>query len=118
MAVIRLRELLGKRVLVTRESARELRAPLIDAFKEDMRTVEVDFADTDLLSPSFFDELLGIAAPRLNKTGPARELRLLAPPSDLSTFQSIADTYGLEIEKNKVGWTVRRKARRPGLLGR
>jgi hypothetical protein len=57
---LRLYDLLRRRILVTRESARDLEAPLRSSLDPAFREVRVDFTGVEGVSPSFLDELLRV----------------------------------------------------------
>lgn len=57
---LRLHDLLHRRVLVTRESARSLEARLSTSLDPALPEVRIDFAGIEGVTPSFIDELLGV----------------------------------------------------------
>jgi len=57
---LRLHDLLHRRVLVTRESARSLEAFLSSSLDLALPEIRIDFAGVEGVTPSFIDELLGV----------------------------------------------------------
>ena len=60
MATIKIYQLLGKRIPVTRESAHRMEGVLAAALADDPGEVELDFHGVEGLTPSFLDETLSI----------------------------------------------------------
>ena len=110
MREVKIYDLLGKRVLVTRSSARTLS----DAFAEWAQSGN-DGAAFDLehvmgITPSFFDEMLRM----VEEAGESsRRITIANPPTELSSkFQAVARAHGLKATVAESGsWLVGR----PGL---
>jgi hypothetical protein len=107
--VLRVRDVLKEKVLVSRESARllgdRLRTVLASAATPESpscsRSLTVDFADVAGVAPSFLDELLTIldSVLRTPTDGPA-ELIVASPPTRLSLkFEAIARGHGMAVRE-------------------
>jgi hypothetical protein len=110
---IRIHDFLNKRILVTRDSAQQLR-PLIEReIAPRIQALGLDFVGIEGLTPSFMDELLGVILETLekNKNGDFQIL-VTNPPTRLSSkFAAIGRGRGLSIEEvEKDSWSIRKAA--------
>ena len=85
MASVNLYELLRKRVLVTRESARAIKASLLDALAKDGNEVTLDFSGTEAVTPSFIDELMDVLGELAAPTKWNVRVLFVNPPTRLSS---------------------------------
>ena len=109
MRNLNLYDLLNKRVLVTRDSARAIEQDLADALDEGKGTVVLDFTGVEGLTPSFLDETLSIieecaAASRLSQL----QVSILEPPTQLSSkFAAVGRGHHLNVqESNEGSWII------------
>jgi hypothetical protein len=111
MRTLKIFDLIGKRVLVTRDSARSIRRELALALDEGNGEVVLDFAGVDGLTPSFLDETLSVVEECIQNTG-QHQLRLIIthPPTQLSSkFAAVGRGHGLVIEESEAeAWTISR----------
>jgi len=108
MRTFRVNDVLKDRILVSRESARLLEAPL-SAMMGSARTpgnacgttpVAVDFDGVEGIAPSFLDELLSIFESLIGSetSGEERCLIVANPPTRLSLkFEAIARGHGMSV---------------------
>lgn len=110
MAAIRIRDVIKRDVLVTRESARSLKPDLMATFGSDAG-LELDFADVQGMTTSFFDELLRVLAESA-PAGSELHVEMLNPPAELSSkFEAVARGHELDLTRSGKGsWLVRRTA--------
>jgi hypothetical protein len=113
LAQLKVVDVLGRTVLVARETARQLNEPIAAALTEGARDLELDLKGVLVISPSFFDELLGGIAPALRSRA-ARRLILANSPVDLTEFQTIGKTYSLGFQRRKDRWFIEPSGRRTG----
>lgn len=109
MTTLRVVDLLQRRALVTRESARPIGGAILGAKHADTREVTLDFSGVDAVAPSFVDELLAtIEAIFRGARGDDFRLLLRNPPTRLSSkFSAIARARGLQIrETDGDTWVV------------
>jgi hypothetical protein len=92
---------LGKRVLVTRESARALEGDLRRAVFTGGEVV-LDFSGVDGITPSFLDETLGLIQGAFAAARPrGLVVRVLRPPTRLSAkFEAVGRSRGLSIREH------------------
>lgn len=92
---------LGRRVLVTRESARSLEADLRRAVSAGGGEVLLDFSGVDGITPSFLDETLGLIQEAYEAAQPGGLLvRVLSPPTRLTAkFEAVGRGRGLSIRE-------------------
>jgi len=100
-------DLLGKRALVTRESARAIGDALAAAVND--HEVTLDFVGIDAVTPSFVDEVLGVLASAFRARGhtPFR-VQFLRPPTRMSSkFAALGKGRGLQItEAGDRSWVI------------
>ncbi len=94
-------DLVGKRVLVTRSSARELAPDLAAALAEGGGEVTLDFAGVDGLTPSFLDEILAVLEEHIEASGGVRlRVEVTNSPTQLSSkFAAVSRGHGLVAEE-------------------
>ena len=100
-------DLLGKRALITRESARAIQAALMQAWGQE--EVWLDFAGIEAVTPSFVDEILRAVGEAVERTKPDPvHLVFLNPPTRLSSkFAALARARHLMIEERSDGaWVI------------
>jgi hypothetical protein len=104
--------LMGKRVLVTRESARGLAPAIRSAIDRERRTVGLDFDHVDGITPSFLDELLSVVQELFAVAQtPSFRVEILHPPTELSSkFAAIGRGRDLKIVETQDGWVIAREA--------
>ena len=109
MITLKVHQLLQKRALVTRDSAKPIGEALASAEPETAREVTLDFSGVDAMTPSFMDEVLGILENTLSRARNG-EMRLLLvnPPTRLSAkFSAVARAHGFLIRESDGGaWIV------------
>lgn len=99
MPTLMVLELLKDRVLVSRESARLLEAPLTLLLKS-VGDVTVDFAGVEGMAPSFLDELFTLfeSVVSRDETRTSWRLRMANPPARLSSkFEAVARGHALSV---------------------
>ena len=112
MKRINLYEIIGKRVLVTRESARSIQTIVGRALLEGNGEIELDFSGINGLTPSFFDETLTIVEEGANAgVQPRIHITMTNTPSELSSkFNAVGRGHNLTIESLEDGtWVINRK---------
>ena len=90
----------GKRVLVTRDSARELQDIFESSLAEHDDEIAIDFQGIEGVTPSFVDELLHVIEETLSRKHSLSGSRVvfLNPPTRLSAkFAAIGRAHGLPI---------------------
>lgn len=106
MKTIRVTQFLNKRVLVTRESAHDLRSALDQGLGGGEGTLTIDFEGIEGVTPSFIDELLAMLVGRAGDRG----IKLLVshPPTRLTAkFTAIGRSRGLSFEEGEDGsWLI------------
>jgi STAS-like domain of unknown function (DUF4325) len=112
MPAVPVQATMGKRVLVARESAHLLSAALDAALVANPKQLTLDFANIDIINPSFFDELLRILEAPLTRHASPATLVITNSSSDLSDLATIGSSYGLRIDKRGRDWVVTRKLKR------
>jgi hypothetical protein len=109
METIGVYDLLQRRALITRESARSIAGPLSAALELCEGEVALDFSGVEAVTPSFVDEVLGVIYETL-KAGERSSLRVtvLNPPTRLSAkFAAVGRGRRLRISESPGGaWTV------------
>ena len=111
MRTLRIHDLVRKRALVTRESARPIAEALSQANGTDNEDVTLDFAGVDAVTPSFVDEVLAVFETTLRRTSRSSfRLLVVNSPTRLSAkFSAVARARGLEIAESSSGaWTISR----------
>jgi len=109
MKPLRVYDLLKKRVLVTRASARTLHHPLAVAVVEGQGELILDFSGVEGLTPSFLDELLTIIGELVTEIDNTHPLvKVLNAPTGLSLkFAAVARGHGLTIlERDQRAWLI------------
>ena len=111
MGTVQVYQLLKKRVLVTRESARAIQSELAHALTNTNGEVYLDFRGVEGLTPSFLDEMLIVIEESMPESprGPLR-LRLHNPPTRLSSkFAAVGRAHRLSIAQSDDGsWIISR----------
>lgn len=108
MESVRVYDLLRRRVLVTRESARSIGPTLSEALGRGDGRVELDFSGVEGITPSFLDEALEVIQEQLNDTGGELQVLILNAPTRLSSkFEAVGRGRGLSITESPEGrWLV------------
>ena len=112
MRTIKIYELLQRRVLVTRGSAREIEPELVAALVEGQGEVEIDLFSVGGLTPSFFDETLAIFEEKMADTnGEQFRLTVRNPPTQLSSkFVAVGRGHGLTVTESESGaWIISKR---------
>lgn len=109
MTTIRLFDLLARRALIARESARPIRVALANALAGQEREVVLDFEGVEAVTPSFVDELLTVVDDAV-KEGRQAGLCVvfLNPPTRLSAkFAAVGRGHGLRMKESEPrSWTI------------
>ena len=103
--------LLGKRVLVTRDSARSIQEQICGAMLDGRGDVVLDFEGVMGVTPSFLDETLRIIEECIAQTDGSRlHVTITTPPSELSSkFLAVGRGHGLSLSKSEDGsWVISR----------
>ena len=113
MGDLRLSELLGKRILMTRASARSIQHFVMEALEEGHGEIALDLSGVDGLTPSFMDELLLIIEENREPVYDAHPaLTVRNPPTELTAkFEAVGRGHGLVVESNEGGWTFEHEER-------
>ena len=109
METLRLFDLLGKRVLVTRGSARAIQSNLATAISEGGGQVVLDFLGIDGLAPSFLDEILSVIEDCIQDTSHDQlQIMVINSPTQLSSkFAAVGRGHGLSIRESGSGtWLI------------
>jgi len=108
MTALALHDLILKRALVTRESARGLAPSNRSAMGNGGAALSLDFVHVDGVTPSFLDELLSVVQEEFDRCGAKRfRLEIANPPMALSSkFRAIGRWRGLTIREHGSGWVV------------
>ena len=109
MGTVQLYQLLKRRVLVTRQSARDIQSRLTDAVHEGDGEIILNFEGVEGITPSFLDETLSIVVESVYKDGDAGiRLTIIHPPTRLSSkFEAVGRSHGLSITQSEDGaWVI------------
>lgn len=111
MESLKIRDVLGKSVLVTRESARSMERELVAAFDAGRGRVQLDFSGVEGLTPSFLDEMLAVLAGLVSADEEGEILiRIVNPPTRLTAkFEAVGRTYDLTVTESEGGWLIGRQ---------
>ena len=107
MRELKIYDLLGKKVLVTRSSARMLSDAFAEWGQSGNDGPAFNLEHVMGITPSFFDEMLRM----VEETGESfRRITISNPPTELSSkFQAVAGAHGLSISESESGsWLVGR----------
>ena len=98
-------DLLRKRVLVTRGSARSIETKLAAALAEGNGEIALDFTGVDGITPSFLDETLTIIeeSAKQRTQGPVRVTVEHLPTQFSSKFAAVGRAHGLDIQVRERG---------------
>ncbi len=109
MQILRIHELLKKRVLVTRERARTMQAQLDQALTEGQGEITLDLRNVEGIAPSFLDETLAMIEESAH--GMSTHVTILNPPTDLSSkFIAVGRGRELSVEESEDGaWVFTRR---------
>ncbi len=106
MITVKLWEILQKKVLVTRESARVITEALRASSADGGLDITIDFTRIEGVTPSFVDETLTIVKEWIGQQREQRPWRVLfvAPPTRLTLkFATVAKAHELEITETASG---------------
>ena len=109
METLRIFDLMGKRVLVTRGSARAIQSNLAAAIREGEGQVALDFFGIDGLAPSFLDEILSVVEDCIQDTTHNQlQIIVINSPTQLSSkFAAVGRGHGLSIRESGSGtWII------------
>lgn len=109
MQTIRVFDLLRRRALVTRESARTIGPALIQALEGSGGEVTLDFSGVEAVTPSFVDEVLNVVDEALSERARASlRVLLLHPPTGLTAkFSAVGRGHKLRISESAAGaWMI------------
>ncbi len=111
---MRLSELLGKRILMTRDSARSIQPFVAEALEEGHGEIALDLSGVDSVTPSFMDEILLINEEiREPAYGAHPALTVRNPPTELTAkFEAVGRGHGLVVESNEEGWIFEHEERK------
>ena len=111
MATINILQLLGKRMLVARGSARSIETDLASSLTEGQGELTLSLSGITGLAPSFFDEILKILEEAADAADGRKLLvRIESSPSHISApFAAIGRAHGLSMEETDTGdWVIAR----------
>ena len=120
MRTLKILDLIPRRVLVTRASARSIEANLAGALSDGQGEFTLDFSGIDGLTPSFLDEILSILDEHTqDTTGRQYTVTMANPPTELSSkFAAVGRGHAATIDRSPGGsWIVSRGKQKP-VLGR
>ncbi len=109
METLRLFDLMGKRVLVTRGSARAIQSNLAVALSEGEGQVALDFFGVDGIAPSFLDEILSVVEDCIQDISHDQlQIMVMNSPTQLSSkFAAVGRGHGLSIRESGSGtWII------------
>ena len=109
MISLRVYDVVRKRALVTRESARAVGDALAAALTSTEGEVVLDFSGLEAGTPSFVDEALSSIEQMLGESGRSRlRVVFVNPPTRLSAkFAAVGRARGLEMKESDNGvWTI------------
>ena len=100
MVGVKIFDLTGRRVLVTRSSARSIEQRLATALRRSPGAITLDFTGIQGIAPSFLDEVLSIVDEHVDKDQAPLVVTVVNPPTRLSSkFTAVGKTHGLSIEE-------------------
>ena len=108
---VKIHDLVQKRVLVTRDSARTIQRDLAAAMAQGDGALELDLEDIGGLTPSFFDETLTIIEENAAQNdGDQFHVTVKNPPTRLSSkYEAVCRAHGLVIQQSDFGsWVISR----------
>ena len=111
MNSVMIHDLLDKRILVSRESARSIELKVAAALAEGDGELILDFTGVEGISPSFLDETLSIVEDCSQAVGPRHiHIVLKNPPTLMSEkYAAVARGHDLEIIASEMGdWIISR----------
>ncbi len=109
MQTLRIFDLMGKRVLVTRGSARAIQSNLGAALREGAGQVALDFLGIEGIAPSFLDEILSVVEDCIQDTSDNQlQIMVINSPTQLSSkFAAVGRGHGLSIRESGSGtWII------------
>jgi len=110
MKTIKVYDIVQRRALVTRDSAKVIREALASVIAENASEVAVDFSGVDAVTPSFVDEVLSVVDQAMSEAR-NRSLRVvfLHSPTRMSAkFVAIGRGRGLSMRESESGaWDIR-----------
>ena len=111
MVPLRVYDLLGMRILVTRDSARSIQKQICGAMLDGQGEVVLDFEGVMGITPSFLDETLHIIGECIARTADGRLcVTMKAPPSELSSkYLAVSRGHSLSVRESEDGsWVISR----------
>lgn len=108
---VRVFDILGKPVLTSRQSARQIKTALVKQSHPDAQPLRLDFSGTHGVSPSFVDEALRVAEEYIGTHGRRNQTVIFAhPPIRLSSsHHAIARAHGRTLVAMENGdWEFRK----------
>lgn len=109
MRAIRVFQLIPRRVLVARGTAREIAAAIEDGLGEAGSAIELDFEGIEAVTPSFVDEVLGVIQAILDRKNLGLDRILVShPPTRLSSkFEAVGRGRNLLVtEQDDGAWVI------------
>ena len=109
MKKVGLYSLFNKRVLVTRQSARDIAPDIDDALATGEGAIVLDFSNVEGMTPSFMDETICVIEERSEARNAAGfSIVMEKPPTRLSSkYAAIGRAHGLEMREDATGaWTI------------
>jgi len=112
MATIKIYDLLRRRALVTRKSARAIKDFLVVPVDPEGTALVLDFSGIEAVTPSFVDEIITVLGETASVDRTGLRVVFLNPPTRLSgKFLAIARRHGLHIiESSPETWTITKDA--------
>jgi len=109
MQTLRIFDLVPRKALVARATARELGAAIEGALNRSGDAIELDFSGVEAVTPSFVDEILGIIQTVVDGGGVGLERIIVShPPTRLSSkFEAIGRGRNLHVAEERDGtWVI------------
>ena len=100
---------MGKRILITRGSARAIQSNLAEALREGEGQVALDFFGIDGIAPSFLDEILSVVEDCIQVDSHNQlQIMVINSPTQLSSkFAAVGRGHGLSISESGSGtWII------------
>ena len=109
MTSLKIQQLLPKKVLTSRDSARSIAPQIADAVRDANGGVEMDLQGVLGMAPSFFDELLSVIEKGARVAGKQPgEIIVSHPPSGLlPKHHLVCKGHGLKVSEDSSGrWVI------------
>lgn len=113
-------DVIERKVVIARSSARQLEPRLAEAKEQGSDEISLDFTNVVGVGPSFVDELIGVIQDVFGETMGSVTVRLINPPSRLSDkYLAIGRGRQLEVSEDADGaWRLTRRHSPSDTIGR